>query len=64
MAESALDTLVQRSPPSDLDLSEVAQETLGVMALPFGLTSIAATYQDTLRGNFVDQVGDIHPLAD
>ena len=34
------------------------------MALPFELTSIAATYQDTLRGKFADQVGDIHPLTD
>ena len=34
------------------------------MALPFGLTSVAATYQDALRGKFADQVGDIHPLAD
>ena len=64
IAESALTTLVQRRPPSDLDLSEADQETLGVMALPFGLTSIAATYQDALRGKFADQVGDIYPLAD
>ena len=34
------------------------------MALPFGLTSVAAAYQDALRGKFADQVGDIHPLAD
>ena len=34
------------------------------MALPFGLSNIAATYQDALRGKFADQVGDIHPLAD
>ena len=34
------------------------------MALPFGLTSIAATYQDALGSKFADQVGDIHPLAD
>ena len=33
------------------------------MALPFGLTSVAAAYQDALRGKFIDQVGDIHPLA-
>ena len=32
--------------------------------LPFGLTSVAAAYQDALRGKFTDQVGDIHPLAD
>ena len=49
IAESALDTLVQRRPPSDLDLSEAAWETLGVMALPFGLTNIAATYQDAFK---------------
>ena len=26
------------------------------MALPFGLTSVATTYQDALRGKFTDQV--------
>ena len=35
-----------------------------VAALPFGLSSVIATYQDALRGKFTDQVGDIHPLAD
>ena len=64
IAESALDTLVQRRPPFGLDLSEATQQTPGVMALPFGLTNIAATYQDALRGKFTDQVGDIDPLAD
>ena len=64
IAESALDTLVQRRPPSDLDLSEAAQETPEVTVLPFGFTNIAATYQDALRGKFANQVGDIHPLAD
>ena len=34
------------------------------MALPFGLTNVAATYQDALRGKFADQAGDIYPLAD
>ena len=34
------------------------------MALPFGLTNVAAAYQDALSGKFTDQVGDIHPLAD
>ena len=34
------------------------------MALPFGFTNVAATYQDALRGKFTDQVGDIYPLAD
>ena len=34
------------------------------MALPFGLTSIAASYQDALRGKFTDQVGNIYPLVD
>ena len=34
------------------------------MALPFGLSNIAATYQDALRGKFADQVGDVHPLTD
>ena len=34
------------------------------MALPFGFTNTAAAYQDALRGKFVDQVGDVHPLAD
>ena len=57
-------TLVQRRPPSDSDPSEVNHETPGVTALPFGLTNIAATYQDALRGKFADQVGDVHPLAD
>ena len=33
------------------------------MALPFGLTSIAASYKDALRGKFTDQVGDIYPLT-
>ena len=60
----ALTTLVQCRPPSDLDLSEADQETPGVTALPFGLTSITASYKDALRGKFADQVGDIYPLAD
>ena len=64
IAESALTTLVQRRPPSDLDLYEVDREIPGVTALPFGLSSVAATYQDALRGKFADQVGDIHPLAE
>ena len=64
IAKSALDTLVQRRPPSDLDLLEAAQETLGATALPFRFTNAAAAYQDALRGRFVDQVGDVHPLAD
>ena len=34
------------------------------MALPFGLSNVTATYQDALWGKFVDQVGDVHPLAD
>ena len=34
------------------------------MALPFGFTNVAATYQAALRGKFTDQVGDVHPLAD
>ena len=34
------------------------------MALPFRLTSIAAAYQDALRGKFANQAGDIHPLVD
>ena len=44
IAESALDTLVQHRPPSDP----------GVAALPFRLTNIIATFQDTLRGKFAD----------
>ena len=64
IAESALDTFVQRRPPSDLDLSEAAWETPRVAALPFGLTNIVVTFQDALRGKFADQVGDVHPLAD
>ena len=43
---------------------EAAQETPGVTTLPFGLTNVAAAYQDALRGKFTDQVGDVHPLAD
>ena len=62
--ESALTTLVQHRPPSDSDLSEAVRETLGVTALPFGLTSVTTTYQEALRGKFADQVGDVHPLAD
>ena len=54
IVESALTTLVQHRPPSDLDLSEADQETLGVTALPFRLTSVAAAYQDALRGKFTD----------
>ena len=38
------------------DLSETARKTLGVAALPLGLTNIAATFQDALRGKFIDQV--------
>jgi len=34
------------------------------MALPFGFTNVAATYQEDLRGKFVDQVGYVYPLAD
>jgi hypothetical protein len=34
------------------------------MALAFGFTNVATTYQDALRGRLADQVGDIHPLAD
>ena len=64
IAELALDTLVQHRPPSDLDLSEAARKTLGVVALPFRLTNIAVTYQDALRGKFADQVEDAHPLTD
>ena len=64
ITESAPTTLVWRRPPSELDLSKVDQETPGVMALHFGLTSVAATYQGTLRGKFADQAGDIYPLAD
>ena len=56
IAESALTTLVQCRPPSDLELSEPDWESLGITALPFGLTSIATAYQDALRGKFVDQV--------
>ena len=32
--------------------------------MPFGLTNVAATYQDALRGKFADQAGDTHPLTD
>ena len=64
IAELALDTLVQRRPPSDLDLPKAARKTLGVAALPFRLASIVVTFQDALRGKFANQVGDIHPLAD
>jgi len=60
----ALDTTVQRRPPSDLDLSETARNTPGVAALPLGLTNVAATYHGALRGKFADQVGCAHPLAD
>ena len=40
---------------TDSNLSEADQKTLGVTA---------AIHQDALRGKFVDQVGDIYPLAD
>ena len=64
ITELALDTLVQRRPPSDLDLSEATWETPRVVALPFGLANAATTFQDALRGKFADQVGDVHSLAD
>ena len=64
ITELALTTLVQRRPPSDSDLLEADQQTPRVTALPFGLTSVAATYQDALKGKFTAQVGHIHPLAD
>ena len=64
IAESALDTLVQRRPPSDPNLSEAARKTPGVAALPFGLTNVTTTFQDALRGKFTDQVADVHPLVD
>ena len=54
LTKLALDTLVQRRPPSDLDLLKAAQETPGVAALPFGLTNVTTTYQDALRGKFID----------
>ena len=34
------------------------------MALPFGLTNVAAAYQDALRGKFADQIGDVQPPTD
>ena len=64
IAQSTLDTLVQRRPPSDLDLLEAAQKTLGVAALPFGLTNVIATCHDALRGKFADQVECAHLLTD
>ena len=64
VTESALTTLVRRKPPSNSDPSKADQETLGVMALPFSLTNITASYKDVVRGKFTDQVGDIYPLAD
>ena len=54
----------QRRPPFDPNLSEAARKTLGVAALPFGLTNVATSFQDALRGKFTDQVGGIHPLTD
>ena len=62
--ESALDTLVQHQPPSDPNLSEAVRKTPGVVARPFGLTNVFATYQDALRGKFADQVECAHLLAD
>ena len=56
ITESALDTLVQRRPPSDPDLSEGARETTRAMALPFGFSNTAATYQHALRGKLADQI--------
>ena len=63
IAESALDTLVQRRPPSDLDLSEAAREIAGVTTLPFGFTNAAAAYQHALRGKLADQVAIELPPA-
>ena len=54
IAESALDTLVQRRPPSDPNLSEAAWETPGATALPFGFTNATTAYQDALRDRFTD----------
>ena len=59
-----MDTLVQRRPPSDPDLSEAAQEATGVTALPFGFTNAATAYQHALRGKLTDQVDCAHLLAD
>ena len=42
ITESVLDTLVQRRPPSDPDLSESVRKTLGATALPFGFANIVA----------------------
>ena len=64
LTESALTTLVQRRPSFDLDLSEAAQETPGIAALPFRCTNVVTAYQDALRGRFADQVGDVHPPTD
>ena len=54
ITKSALDTLVQRRPSSDLDLSEAARETPGVTALPFGFTNVVTAYQHALSGKLAD----------
>ena len=54
VTKSALHTFVQGRPLSDPDLSEAAQQTPGVTALPFGFTNATATYQHALRGRFAD----------
>ena len=63
IAQSALDTLVQHRPPSDLDLSKAARETVGVMALPFGFSNAATVHQHSLRGKLADQVAVQLPPA-
>ena len=47
--ESALTTLFQRRPPSDSDLSDVDQDTPGV---------VATIHQYAPRGRLADQVGE------
>ena len=42
IAGSALDTLIQRRPPSDPDLLEAARKTPGATAPPFGFTDAAS----------------------
>ena len=54
IAELALDTLVQRRPPSDLDLLKGAREATRAMALPFGFSNTVAAYQHALRGRLAD----------
>ena len=63
IAGSALDTLIQRRPPSDPDLSEAARETPGVTAPPSGVADAPVADQAKGVRPLADQIADQPPPA-